>query len=66
MTKASIAPAEDFREAVNRSMASMPPGTSLTDWGRDTPEGRLVSAAKGMNDERLLVWVMAAPMGGAA
>jgi hypothetical protein len=47
-------------------MASMPPGTSITDCGRNTPEGRLVSVAKGMNDERLLVWVIAAPMGGAA
>ncbi len=65
MTEAPVAPPEDFREAVNRSMASMPPGTSLADWGRDTPEGRLVSAAKGMEDEKLLTWIMAAPMGGA-
>ncbi len=59
-------PPEDFRDAVNRSMASMPSGTSLADWGRDTPEGRLVSAAMGMNDEKLLTWIMAAPIRGGA
>jgi hypothetical protein len=55
-----------FGEAVNRSIASMPPKMLLTDWAENTPEGRLVAAAQAMKDAKLLAWVMSAPMGGAS
>ena len=56
------APPATFGEAVNRSITANPKMT-LPDWGDKTPEGRLVAAAQAMNDDKLLAWVMAAPMG---
>jgi hypothetical protein len=55
-----------FGDAIARSMAAAPPGTTLADWAEATPEGRLLAAAQALGDATLLAWLLAAPMKEAA